>query len=353
MNMHSEFTLGLTTIKNGRYLFLSVIFLISLGNTMSRKVTALAFFGPESIQDGAEIATTLRRNSLAANTRRAYASALRKLDAVLQDQELTDQTLAAYIGLLAREGLSTASAATAIAAVKHRAEEKGRQSPAGKLTQDALRGFRRESARRPSPRGQAQAITLKDATAMLQAAFKPRPRGRGGMESRETAKRRGIVDAAIVAVLFQAGLRRCEAAALIWADIEDAADGEGVLIHVRASKSNQEGGATDTRYVKGGFANALRRLRIERGPIGDQANKPVFTLGDQQVGRRFTATAKAAGISGRITAHSGRVGLASELTRRGASITETMLAGGWKTARMVAHYSAGATAERGAVAKYL
>ena len=52
-------------------------------------------------------------------------------------------------------------------------------------------------------------------------------------------------------------------------------------------------------------------------------------------------------------AHSGRVGLASELTARGASTTEVMLAGNWKTARMVAHYSAGATAERGAVRKYL
>ena len=49
----------------------------------------------------------------------------------------------------------------------------------------------------------------------------------------------------------------------------------------------------------------------------------------------------------------GRVGLASELTARGASTTEVMLAGNWKTARMVAHYSAGATAERGAVARYL
>ena len=63
--------------------------------------------------------------------------------------------------------------------------------------------------------------------------------------------------------------------------------------------------------------------------------------------------AKAAGIEGRITGCSGRVGLASELTARGASTTETMLAGGWKTARMVAHYSAAATAELGAVAKYL
>ena len=30
-----------------------------------------------------------------------------------------------------------------------------------------------------------------------------------------------------------------------------------------------------------------------------------------------------------------------------------MLAGNWRTSRMVAHYSAGATAERGAVKKYL
>ena len=83
------------------------------------------------------------------------------------------------------------------------------------------------------------------------------------------------------------------------------------------------------------------------------------------VGLRFQAAARAAGVervtahSGRVglaselTAHSGRVGLASELTSRGASTTDVMLAGNWKTSRMVAHYSAGATAERGAVARYL
>ena len=320
---------------------------------MNQKMTGQVFALPAGIQAGAATATILMRESLAANTQRAYASALRKLDAALQGQDLIDQTLAAYIGSLAREGLSPASAATVIAAAKRRAEEQDVQSPAGRLTQDALRGFRRQAARRPAPRGQAQAITLEDATAMLAAACKPRRRGRGGMESRETAKCRGVVDAAIVAVLFQAGLRRCEAEALAWEDIEDAADGDGVLIYVRASKSNQEGSIADKRYVKGGFAAALRRLRLESGPAPGRANRPVFALSGQQIGRRFTATAKAAGISGHITAHSGRVGLASELTRRGASTTETMLAGGWKTARMVARYSAGATAERGAVAKYL
>lgn len=75
-------------------------------------------------------------------------------------------------------------------------------------------------------------------------------------------------------------------------------------------------------------------------------------INGQSVGRRFTAAARQAGISRRLTAHSGRVGLASELTAWGASTTEVMLAGAWKTARMVSHYSAGARAERGAVAKY-
>ena len=55
-------------------------------------------------------------------------------------------------------------------------------------------------------------------------------------------------------------------------------------------------------------------------------------------GAKAIRTVRATGIEARLTAHSGRVGLASELTARGASTTEVMLAGNWKTARMVAHY---------------
>ena len=79
----------------------------------------------------------------------------------------------------------------------------------------------------------------------------------------------------------------------------------------------------------------------------------VVPLSPQMVGLRFTAAASAAGLERRVSAHSGPVGLARELTSRGASTTDGMLAGHWKTARMVAHYSAGATPARGAVACYL
>ena len=118
-----------------------------------------------------------------------------------------------------------------------------------------------------------------------------------------------------------------------------------------STASNQEGDAADVRYLKNGPAKAIRTLRAAAADAA--ATDRVIGLSPLQIQRRFTAAARAAGIEARVTAHSGRVGLASELTARGASTTEVMLAGNWKTARMVAHYSAGATAERGAVQKYL
>ena len=53
----------------------------------------------------------------------------------------------------------------------------------------------------------------------------------------------------------------------------------------------------------------------------------VVPLSPQMIGLRFTAAAQVAGVVSRVTAHSGRVGLPSELTSRGASTTDVMLAG--------------------------
>ena len=132
-------------------------------------------------------------------------------------------------------------------------------------------------------------------------------------------------------------MRRSEVSAFRWADVADAADGDGMLVTVRRSKTNQEGDVKDVRFVKGGGARAIRTLRAATCPEpGDR----VVPLSPQMVGLRFTAAAAAAGVEHRVTAHSGRVGRASELTSRGASTTDVMLAGNWKTSRMVAHYSA-------------
>ena len=177
----------------------------------------------------------------------------------------------------------------------------------------------------------------------------PRATGRG-VESDQVAAARGRLDAVIAGLLFMGGLRRSEVATLRWADVADAGDADGILVTVRRSKTNQDGETNDGRYLKDGAARAVRSLRSAAAPA--PAGR-VVPLSAQMIGLRFTAAAEAAGLERRVTAHSGRVGLASELTSRGASTTDVMLAGNWKTSRMVAHYSAGAITERGAVARYL
>ena len=283
--------------------------------------------------------------SISRNTRRAYAGALRRLDAWRGAAPVDDASLAVYLGELFEAGRAPATAALAVAAVRFRATLAGQPAPAGEATARVLGGYRRTAADRG--RGQAAPLRADGLAAILATAERPRTDGRG-VESPTTAHRRGRLDAVIASLLFMGGLRRSEVSALEWRDVSDARDGDGVLLTVRTSKTNQEGDAADVRYLKNGAANAIRTLRAAAAPTDR-----VVGLSPLQIQRRFTAAARAAGIEARVTAHSGRVGLASELTARGASTTEVMLAGNWKTARMVAHYSAGATAERGAVRKYL
>ena len=235
----------------------------------------------------------------------------------------------------------------AVAAACFRAKLAGQPTPAGERTARVLAGYRRTAGDRG--RGQAQPFGLSDLAAVLATCHRPRRRGRG-VESEEIALERGRLDAVITGLLFMAGMRRSEVSALRWADVADSTAGDGILVTVRRSKTNQEGEVNDVRFVKDGVARALRTLRAATTP--EPADR-VVPLSAQTVGLRFTTAARAAGIESRVTAHSGRIGLASELTSRGASTTDVMLAGNWKTSRMVAHYSAGATAERGAVARYL
>ena len=215
-----------------------------------------------------------------------------------------------------------------MAAARFRARLAGEPSPAGKRTARVLAGYRRTAAGRG--RGQARPFVAADLAAVLASCHRPRRRGRA-VESDEVALRRGQLDAVIAGLLFMAGMRRSEVSDLLWGDVAEAVAGDGTLVTVRRGKTNPEGEARDVRFVKGDVAGAVRTLRATPGP-----EDRVVPLSPQMVGLRFQASARAAGVEARVTAHSARVGLASELTRRGASTTDVMLAGNWKTSRMVA-----------------
>ena len=105
---------------------------------------------------------------------------------------------------------------------------------------------------------------------------------------------RGRLDAVIAGLLFMAaGMRRSEVSALRWADVADAADGDGVLVTVRRSKTNQEGEVRGVRFVKGGVARAIRTLRAAANPAPAAR---VVPLSPKMVGLQFQAAARAAGI---------------------------------------------------------
>ena len=285
------------------------------------------------------------------STERAYSGALRRLEDWLDGRVLDDAALADYVDYLAQCGRAYPSGSVAVSAVRFRARSDGSAEVAGPLTVAALKRLRRVARGRGW--GQARGLTANDVQAILDAACERRVHSKSGrVESEARALERGRVDAAIVAVLFQGGLRRSEAAALVWADIGEARDG-GVLVRVRRSKTDPDGSGADVRYLKGECARAMLRLRMEKNGARHPEQRVFGGLTGATLAKRLAAAAASAGIEGRITGHSGRVGLAAELTARGAPMQAVMLAGNWKSPAMVAHYSAAASAERGAVARYL
>ena len=260
--------------------------------------------------------------------------------------------VAAYLTHRADSGKATATIRSDRAAIGAAHREIGADDPTvHEGVRRVLQGIARDPDQQRRGRGQAAPLTADGLAAIIATADRPRRRGRG-WETEQVATDRGATDKALAGLLFQGGLRRSEAAALTWGDVQRATDGAGVLVTIRRSKTDQTGDRADVRYIKGAAAGAVLALRGS-GPVSDDDAPVLGGLTAESVGRRLTEAGRAAGIPGRLTGHSGRVGLATELTALGASTTDTMRAGGWASPSMVAHYAAGATAERGAVSRLL
>ena len=109
-------------------------------------------------------------------------------------------------------------------------------------------------------------------------------RGRGGrIESAETAQRRAALDLAIIGVLADGGLRRSEAAAMIWGDVELWADGTGRLT-IQRGKNQVE---PTTVAVTSATARALREIR----PEDTDPTAPVFGLTGEALANRVRGAA--------------------------------------------------------------
>lgn len=239
------------------------------------------------------------------------------------------EVVAAYLTLRAdTHAMSTVSRSRAAIAAAHRLC--GQENPCEAAL--VARTMRALSRRHGTRQRQADALLDDVLDAVRATACLPRPRGRG-KESEQGAARRGLMDIALCQVMRDAGLRRSEAAALLWEDVTPTEDGAGTLL-IRKSKTDQEG----TGRVVALTADAMQdldRLRLTQ----DSAETRVFPLTDGQIARRIQAATRAAGVEGRYTGHSGRVGMARKMVSSGAPTPIVMHQGRWKTPTMVSAYT--------------
>ncbi len=200
--------------------------------------------------------------ALAPNTRRAYGSALAAWGrwAALQGVHALAAppfALRAYLQERAAAGAGLSSLRLTVAALRKLQALVGVEPSAhDQIVTDTISGLARQAA---APR-QAYALTA-EALAMITAtACQPRV-GRGGrLESSAQARRRGLVDIALCRVLSDAGLRRSEAAALVWDDMARWDDGSGRLT-VGRSKTDAE---ARTVYLTPAAVAALGAIRPAR-----------------------------------------------------------------------------------------
>ena len=165
---------------------------------------------------------------------------------------------------------------------------------------------------------------------------------------------------AILAVAYDAMLRRSELVALQVVDVTIERGGSASLL-VRRAKTDPEGGGA-MLYLHHDSVTLLRAWLSASGIVGG----PLFrslrkdgTLGGRlhasQVPRIYKAMAERAGLPAemvrRLSGHSPRVGAAQDMIASGIGIPAIMQAGRWKSAAMVQRYGERLLAKRNGAAQ--
>ena len=140
-------------------------------------------------------------------------------------------------------------------------------------------------------------------------------------------------------------LRRSEAAAARWRDLEREPDGSGRFT-VPCSKTDQEGEGA-VLFVTKDTMKALLAIR----PAFPKPGEKIFDCHPSTVCRIIQRLAVRAGLYGDFSGHSPRVGMTQDLARLGSTLVEIQHAGRWKDPGMPGYYSRALSGGHSAVAK--
>ena len=287
---------------------------------------------------------------LSDNTHRVYGTQWRIFTGWCDEVGLTSLpaeplTVARYLAARAGSGASIATLRLATSAISKAHEWAKLESPCRDPgVRASLKGWGRRLAK---PQRQSGALTADVLAVIRLTAVQPRKRGRG-IETAEQAAERGKFDVALVAVLSDAGLRRSEAAALTWGDVQRWDDGSGRITVIRSKTDAEAQGAVVA--ITPAAMQALAAIR----PAGVGGEVTVFGRSESQIARRVKAIARAAGLENWefFSGHSGRVGMARRMAQNGAPTHEIERQGRWKQGGgMVGRYTRGESA--GSALRYL
>ena len=281
--------------------------------------------------------TDALENAQSENTRKNYASQFGKFRTWCEQEGYTPlpaqpEVLAAYAVELADNGRSMSTVRLAVASIVDAHRHVGLDSPVTAGVSETLRGLSRQLG---VSQKQARPLDADALAAIRATALTPRISRGGSLESEETALMRGQLDISLASVMSDAGLRISEAAALRWRDVTDAEEGAG-LVYIERSKTDQAGEGAYV-VVTPDTLIALKQLRQATEIWSDDDS--VFGLSMSQISRRVDSMARAAGLGEGYSGHSGRVGLALRMTRRGAPLQAVQTRGRWKSPSMPARYT--------------
>ena len=289
--------------------------------------------------EGARHTPSTPGSLLSDHTRRNYARAWAAFSGWCGNQGIpavpaTPGGIVKYLSEMAVRGRRVTTVRAARAAISHAHRTAGYADPtADSYVKGFLSGLAESD---PRPPDQAKPLTEAVIFEIMATAFNPRrtsgcaPR----LESTEDAERRGRVDIALVALMWDALLSRSETAALRWGDVELLENNTGTIF-VKRRKADR--GDLSTRPpISEQTVSALRAIMPVAAVVN--AEDRIFGLSESQISRRVRQAALAAGLGDGFSGNSGRVGKVWDLLDEGSGITELMEAGRWKSAVMPARY---------------
>lgn len=288
-----------------------------------------------------EAAASYAEDSLARNTKIAYAAAWRKWSAFCAERGFDPLgprgQIAIYLAWLADSGAKVSSIGVALSAICKAYETATLPSPReDRAVKLVYQGIRRRIGIAPE---QVEAVLPNHLRAMVDA-----------LPVDDKERLRSLRNRALLTLGWVGGMRRSEIVALQVSDVSEVP--EGLTVTIRRSKTDQEGKGRTIAIPYGTWLQTcpVRSLRswleaagIEDGPLfrtvtPDGKGVRPWALTDRQLANVVKQAARRAGVEGRFAGHSLRAGLVTSAVRAGKQIKSIQAQTGHKTLEVLYRY---------------